>query len=442
MSGTVQVTQLDNAPGEVILALEIDEERLEKHLDIASKRVSQSVNIPGFRKGKAPKSMLINYLGREYLVKEAVQTLAPEAVEEAISEHQLDPWAVPRVEVDEFEPSVKLRATVPLRPTVELCDYRAVRFDDEAEEVTATHIDEVVERIRRAYGYTRTVERASAEGDVVVFSGAASVGETSLFDVSDREFLIDPDNLIGIEGFSEALTGMKSGDEKLFQGKVREMSDGDAEAEGEESEGEAVRLADVKVTVSEVKEVVLPDIDDDLAKTYGVEGIETLDALRQHIRSDLETAAERQFRTELENKVLGALVEESEFQLSQIIVEREGRNLLDRELQRRQMYMGNRAPKIRLEDIGQDSFEAAESAAEMNIKRALVLEKVADLEQVEVSDDDVQSEIDNINASVEGTDIRPLEDTPENRVSVRDNLRTRRALNLAVDMARGSGDQE
>lgn len=438
----MQVTQLDNAPGEAILALEIDDERLEKHLDIASQRVSQRVNIPGFRKGKAPKSMLINYLGREYLLEESMRTLVPEAVDEAVDANGLDPWSVPQVDIEEVVPSVKLKVRVPLRPTVDLCDHRAVRFDDEAEEVTETQVDEMVERVRRAYGYTRTVERASEIGDVVVFSGRASVGETSLFDVSDREVLLDPDNPIGIEGFSEALAGMRSGDEKLFQGKVQQRSDvGDAE-EGGESEGEEVRLADVKVQVSEVKEVVLPDIDDDLAKTYGVEGIETLDGMREYIRNDLEADAERQLRGALETKVLGALVEGSEFQLSRIIVEREGRNLLDRELQRRQMYLGRRAPKIRLEDIEQDSFEAAERAAELNIKRALVLEKVAELEQVEVSDDDVQGEIDNINASIQGTELKPMEDSPGNRDSVRDNLRTRRALDLAVNIARGSEDQD
>ncbi len=438
----MQVTQLDSAPGEAILVLEIDDARVEKHLDIASKRVSQQVNIPGFRKGKAPKSMLINYLGRGYLLEESMRTLVPEAVDEAVDANGLDPWSVPRVDVEEVEPSVKLKVTVPLRPAVDLCDHRAVRFDDEAEEVTETQVDEMVERVRRAYGYTRTVERASETGDVVVFSGRASIGESSLFDVSDREFLLDPDNLMGIEGFSEALTGMRSGDEKLFQGKVQERSDGSDGDGGDGSEDEEVRLADVKVQVSEVKEVVLPDIDDDLARTYGVEGIETLDGMRQHVRRDLEAGAERQLRGELETKVLGALVEGSEFQLSRIIVEREGRNLLDRELQRRQMYLGRRAPKIRLEDIEQDSFEAAESAAELNIKRALVLEKIAELEQVEIPDDDVQSEIDSINSSIHGTDLQPLEDTPENRDSVRDNLRTRRALDLVVNIARGLEDQD
>ena len=438
----MQVTQLDSAPGEAILVLEIDDVRVEKHLDIASKRVSQQVNIPGFRKGKAPKSMLINYLGRGYLLEEAMRTLVPETVDEAVDANGLDPWSTPRVGIEEVEPSVKLKVTVPLRPAVDLCDHRAVRFDDEAEEVTETQVDEMVERVRRAYGYTRTVERASETGDVVVFSGRASMGDSSLFDVSDREFLLDPDNLMGIEGFSEALTGMRSGDEKLFQGKVQERSDGSDGDGGDGSEDEEVRLADVKVQVSEVKEVVLPDIDDDLAKTYGVEGIETLDGMRQHVRRDLEARAERQLRGELETKVLGALVEGSEFQLSRIIVEREGRNLLDRELQRRQMYLGRRAPKIRLEDIEQDSFEAAESAAELNIKRALVLEKIAELEQVEIPDDDVQSEIDSINASIHGTDLQPLEDTPENRDSVRDNLRTRRALDLVVNIARGLEDQD
>ena len=436
----MNVTQVESTRGEVILALEIDDERLERHFDIASKRVSQRVNIPGFRKGKAPKSVLVNHLGRDYLFEESLRTLVPEAVDDAVTEQGLNPWALPRVDVEELEPTVKLKATVPLRPSVELGDYQAIRIDDTAEEVTDTHIDDTVERIRRRFGYTRNVERACEMGDVVVFTGSASTGERQLFDVTDQEFLLDPDNQVGVEGFSESMVGLQPGDEKLFQGGVQGNSDGDDAAE--DNDDEERQVVDVKVTVSEVKEVVLPDVDDDLAKTYGAEGVETLLELRQHIRTGLESASERQFRGELENKVLAVLVEGSEFQVSPIIVEREGRNLLDREIQRRQLYMGRRAPEIKLEDIDPESVAAAERAAESNIKRALVLEKIAELEQVEISDADIQTEIDSLNASVQGSDLQPLEDTAETRDSIRDNLRTRRALEIAVEIARRSEGQD
>lgn len=434
------VTQIDDARGEVTLSLEIDDERLARHFDIASRRVSQRVNIPGFRKGKAPKSVLVNHLGREYLLEESLETLVPEAVAEAVREQGLDPWALPQVEIAAREPTVTLTATVPLRPTVELGDYQSLRLEDEAEEVTEEQVDGVVERIRYQYSYTMDVDRASRQGDVVVLTAVARMGETVLFDVTDQEFLIDPNNQVRVEGFSEAVEGTMPGDEKVFQGNVRgDSEEGD---EGGDADGEQGQVADVKIQVKEVKEVVLPDLDDDLAKTYGAEGVETLDALRQHIRTELETASERQFRNVLENKVLAELIEGSEFQVSPIIIEREGRNLLDRELQRRQEYLGRRAPKLRLDDIAPDSFEAAERAAEMNIKRALVLEKIAELEQVEISDDVVRGEIDGFNASIQGTEIGPMEDTPENWDSIRDNLRTRRALDIAIDIARRTDQQD
>ena len=437
----VNIIQEEIADGEAVLKLEIDDQRLEKHIDIASKRISQQVNIPGFRKGKAPKSILINHLGREYLVEESLRSLVPEAVDEAIEQQNLEAFAVPRVDIEDADPTVKLRARVPLRPSVEIGDYRALRFDDAAEPITDANVEEMLAQIQRAYGYTRTVDRSAQSGDVVVFSGSATAGENQLFQVEDREFMLDPDNHMGINGFVENLIGLKSGDTRDFKGELSRPDEGDDGDEGSEEEAE-VTVADVHVQVSEVKEVVLPELDDDLAKTYGNEDIETLDALRQHIREGLEAESERRLVYELETKVVGAIVDSSEFHLSPIIVEREGERLLNREIQRRQMFMGGRGPKLRPEDIQPESYEAAEEAAEANLKRALVLEKIADLEQIEIPDEDVQSEVDRINQHAQASDAPAIEDTSETRESIRDNLRGRRTLDLAVRIARGLEDED
>ena len=437
--------------GEVVLTLEIEDERLEKHIDIASKRVSQRVNIPGFRKGKAPKSILINHLGRDYLVEESMRSLVPEAVDEAVEEQALEPWAVPQVDIEEVEPTVKLRARVPLRPSVEMSDYRAIRFEDQPESITDDQVNEMLERIRQAYGVTRTVERAAQAGDVIVFSGNASIGDDNLFDVQDREFMLDPDNHIGINGFVDSLIGIVPGEARDFKGTFESRAHGDEADEGsdaedgseaENQETSEERVAEVHVEVSEVKEVVLPDLDDDLAKTYGNEDIQTLDALRQHIRDGMESESELRLTRELEVKVLEQLVESSQFEISPIIVEREGRRLLDFEVQRRHIMMGGRGPKLRPEDIQPESYEAAEQAAEANLKRRLVIEKLAELEQIEVSDEDVQSEVDTFNEQARASEMQPFDDTENNRESIRDDLRGRRTLDLAVRLARGLGSDD
>ena len=445
------------AGGEVVLNLEIDDERLEKHIDIASKRVSQTVNIPGFRKGKAPKSILINHLGRDYLVDESMRSLVPEAVEEAIEDQALEPWAVPMVAVKDMEPNVVLQARVPLRPTVQICDYRAVRFDDQPDPIADEHIDETLERIRQAYSVTRTVERPAQAGDVIVFSGNAKVGDDQLFDVDDREFMLDPDNRIGINGFVDSLIGIAPGEARDFSGAMEssEQSEDQEEASETEDEGDAQggyeewnnepteqRIAEVHVEVSEVKEVVLPELDDDLAKTYGNEEIQTLDALRQHIRDGLQSEAELRLTREIEVKLLDQLVVNSRFEISPIIVEREGKRLLDNEVQRRHMMMGGRGPKIRPEDIMPETFDAANQMAETRLKRSLVLDKVAELEQIEVSEEEVKSELDRINENARASEMQPLQDNETNRESIRDDMRGRRTLDRAVRIARGLPDEE
>ena len=104
--------------------------------------------------------------------------------------------------------------------------------------------------------------------------------------------------------------------------------------------------------------------------------------------------------------------------------------------------MGGRGPKLRPEDIQPESYEAAEEAAEANLKRALVLEKIADLEQIEIPVEDVQSELDRINEQAQASDAPTIEETSETRESIRDNLRGRRTLNLAVRIARGLEDKD
>lgn len=435
------------ADGEVVLKLEIDDQRLERHIDIASQRVSQRVNIPGFRKGKAPKSILISHLGRDYLVEESMRSLVPEAVDEAIEEQALEPWAVPLVDIEDLEPNVKLRARVPLRPTVEVCDYHAIRFEDEPEPITEQQVDETLENIRRAYGYTRTVDRAAQSGDVIVFSGNANLGDDQLFNVENREFMLDPDNNMGINGFVESLIGVMPGEVRDFDGEWQSRGQqGDEADEGEsvngQEEQDEAALVGVHVEVSEVKEVVLPDIDDDLAKTYGNEDVQTLEALRQHIRESLESDTELRLTRELEEKVLEQLVESSEFEISPIIVEREGRRLLDIEVQRRHLMMGGRGPKIRPEDIRPESYEAAEQAAEARLKRRLVLDKIAEQEQIEISDQDIQSEVERINEHARASEMQPFEDTDDYRESIRVDLLGRRTLDLAVRIARGLGNEE
>lgn len=435
------------ADGEVVLKLEIDDQRLERHIDIASQRVSQRVNIPGFRKGKAPKSILISHLGRDYLVEESMRSLVPEAVDEAIEEQALEPWAVPQVDIEDLEPNVKLRARVPLRPTVEVCDYHAIRFEDEPEPITEQQVDETLENIRRAYGYTRTVDRAAQSGDVIVFSGNANLGDDQLFNVENREFMLDPNNNMGINGFVESLIGVMPGEVRDFNGEWQSRGQEEDEADegesinGQEEQDEAA-LVGVHVEVSEVKEVVLPDIDDDLAKTYGNEDVQTLEALRQHIRESLESDTELRLTRELEEKVLEQLVESSEFEISPIIVEREGRRLLDIEVQRRHLMMGGRGPKLRPEDIRPESYEAAEQAAEARLKRRLVLDKIAEQEQIEISDQDIQSEVERINEHARASEMQPLEDTDDYRESIRVDLLGRRTLDLAVRIARGLGNEE
>ena len=424
----VNVKQEKSEPGEVVLRVEVDSELYERHLASATQRVSQRVDIPGFRKGKAPRALIQNFVGKDYLVEETIESLVPDAVAIAVEQEDLSPFATPRVDVTETDPVVVLSVTVPLAPDAVLGDYQSIRLDDEVDEITEETVDEAIDRIRRTQAYLQPAERPAEIGDVVTMSVNAMVGETQLFNVEDQEFFLREGATVPFERFYEGIAGLSPGDDKFMQLEVP------AALSNEELAGET---ADISVSVSEVKQEILPPLDDGLAAIYGEDGVETLDELRASLREALEEEAENRLIRVLETKVVDAIVENSEFHISPIIVEREGRHMLEHEIERRQQLMGRRPQPIRADDIPSETFEQAEQASETRIKRSLVIEKLAEAEDVEVSDEEVLDEINRANESA-APDAERLEDNEETRESVRRYLSRQKSLSNAVQIARGT----
>lgn len=496
----MKVSQQSAENGEVVLEVEVEAERLLKHI----RRASRGIKIPGFREGKAPLPLIQQHVGRETLMDESLRTLVPEVVAEAVADQGIDAFDMPKVDVQETEPVVQLIVTVPLQPSVELGDYKALRVDDAVEEVSDEVVDASLEQLRQSQRVVRGVDRPAAEGDVVVFTGRAADGDTELFNVEDQEYLLDADNDIGIEGFRESLLGMSVGDVKDFSGAMAtptaansssddedeggaddpsevtgedaEVEALDAEAEGagdEESEAgdddeaddpevgsvQEPRIAEVHLEVVGVREVVLPDLDDELAVSVGIDGVSTLAELRQRIRDDLQMERERYAAMQYESQVIEALSDQSEFHLSGIVVTHEAGHILEREAERRWQALGSRGPKPKAEDLGPDAQETAEGIAETNLKRALMLDKVAELEAIEIGDDEVSAEIARMNelakeqaeaakrlADERGDETppeaQPLEDSAEVRSSLRYTMRNRRCVETLMQFARGLREDE
>ncbi len=428
----VNVTHEKSENGEVVLRVEVDSELYERHLSSATQRVSQRIDIPGFRKGKAPRTIIQNFVGKEYLVEETIESLVPEAVSNALEQEEITYFAAPRVDVIETDPVVVLTATVPLEPQAILGDYRSIRLDDKPDEITEDAVDEAIDRLRRTQSYLQPAERPAEIGDVVTMSVNAMVGDRQLFSVEDQEFFLREGATVPFENFYEGIVGLSTGDDKFMRLQVpSELSDADL----------AGQTADISVSVSEVKQEILPPLDDGLAAIYGEDGVDTLAELGAHLLAVLEEESENRLIRELETKLVDAIVENSEFHISPIILQREGRRMLEYEMERRQRLMGRRPQPLNVEDIPSETLEQAEQAAETRIKRALVIEKLAEAEDVEISPEEILAEIERTNEAA-SSDAERLEDNEETRESVQRYLSRQKSLSIAVRIARGMSEDD
>lgn len=419
--------------GEVVLTVEVDDDQYDRHLTSASRRLSQRFDIPGFRKGKAPRVIVQSFVGIESLAEEALKSLVPEVVNEAIQQEDIDAFATPKVEVEELEPAVKIKATVPLMPSIKIGDYKSVRVDDQPEEITDETVDDAIERLRRTQSYLEPVDRAAQIDDVVTMSINAVVGDRVVLDVEDREVLLREKVSVPFENFYEEVAGLSAGGERSLQLTVPD------ELRDEEIVG---KTADVQIKVSGVKQEVLPPLDDGLAALYNEDGVTTLLELRVHLQTALEESAEARLMRELETKVVDAIADVSEVEISPIIIEREGQYIIQSQVERHNQLLGNdRSSAIDVDDIPSETYEQAEAEAESRIRRSLVMSELVKLEDVEVTDEEISAEIERTNEFV-GPDREQLEDTEENRESVASYLRNQRALTNVIMMARGLSSED
>ena len=401
-----------------------------RHMNAAVRRIAQRVNIPGFRKGKAPRAILQNFVGKEYLVEEAMESLVPEAVGDAVREENLAPFAPPRVNVENTDPSVTIVATVPLQPTVELSDYQSIRYDDEPEEVADEAVDALLMQIRRSQAYSVPVERSAQESDIVTIDLNMAADDQTVWDFEDRQFQLNLDLETYGEvfvGLHQGIIGMSVGDEKEFSFAVSEEAD---------SPQFAGKTAHVKVELKDVREEFVPELDDAMVATTGVPDVETVEQLTDHIRDQLEQRAEQALVNSIQSKLFDEIVDASEFTISPIVVEHEGRHVLERYVRQRQAMAGRAGQQITADDISEEDLSNANEMAERDIKNALIIEGLVEAESVDVSDEDVVSEIERANESA-ASDEQKLEDNEQTRQSVKSYLQRQRTIEKVVNMARG-----
>mgnify|MGYP002654179656 FL=1 len=305
------------SPTRVRLDVEVAYSELESHVANAYKKVAAQVNIPGFRKGKIPASMIDQRVGRGAVIDEAINTALPEFYGQAAREHKVAVIGRPEVDVKEFVDNDKLVFTVEvdIRPEVKLPDFSKITIEVDDVKVEDSDVDEQIESLRTRFGTLTTVEREVKMGDFATLDMTAYINgeEVDGGQANDISYEVGSDKMI--DGLDEILIGMKTGDVKQFETQLV------GQQEGEKGE--------VKATVKAVKERELPPVDDAFAKLASE--FDTLAELKADFVVRLERVKKMEQGAQARDRLVEKLLADNEIPVPDNLVELEVNDHLEGE---------------------------------------------------------------------------------------------------------------
>jgi trigger factor len=412
---------------QMLFEVEAEPDEVEKSLSAAYRHLVNRIEVPGFRRGKAPRSMLERHIGRGALLEEAMEHLVPELLGKAIDEQHIEVIARPHIEITKIEPVV-FKATVSLPPTVELGDYREIRIDKEPVNVDEAEVDKVVEQVRMQNAIWEPVERPVRFGDLVTIDLFGKVEEEQLVDQKDLQMQVQKDMPMPVPGFSEQIEGMEKGQEKEFT--IAIPSDFNAPKI-------AGKTCSFKVKISEIKEQKLPDINDDFAKSMGGD-FDNVESMRKNINSNLNNIYQVGAMRRFEQKVLEAVVEKSKIDFPPVLVEQE----IDRVIMERERELAAR--RITLEEFLKSQKksidelrESLRPLASKQIAISLVVDKVSEKEDMKVTAEEIEAEIQRMveSAGERGEELSKVFQSPAPRSSIERSLIVAKAVKMLMDIA-------
>ena len=424
----MKITQDEVVDNQTTFHIELEDEDLDPYLDRGYQRIASQIVIPGFRKGKAPRRVVESMVGRESLLHEVLDNMVFEVIGKVIEERELDSVGIPKVDDLDLDP-VQFTAIVPLRPDIDLGDYESIRVEYEEPGVTDEQVSERIQAIRESLGTWETVERPAQFGDMAVITMSSEVDGESRWQGEDMSFYMAEDGGYPLPGFSANLVDLELGQPTEFSLEIPDDFS-DASVVGKE--------ASFNVTVTEVRERVLPELNDEFAQGLP-DGYADLDELETTVRESMTYEDEIQTRMEYRDSVVEALLESATFTIPPVVLETEAERIQDS--QRRSLENANIQLADYLAAIGMTEEEAeqeAEEQAEQRVRRTLVINKLADIEEVEVTDPEIDEEFNQLYA---GQRMRRQE-RREVRNSLSDRIRYDKAIDALVSIARGERDSD
>ncbi len=449
------------------LTVEVEAERLDKAKREAARKIARQVNIPGFRKGKAPYHILVNYVGESAILEDALDVLGNEVYKDVLDQSDLKPYGPGALEDFKPEPQPTFHFVVPLQPTADLGDYRAIRADYEAPQVEDAEVDDALHALQERHALIEESHKPVAAGDRVTVKlvgqflddahhhdddeeddeadAAEEVDEAEEGDEEEKIF-VNQDEMVFMlteerepaPGFGQALEGAQVGETREFE--ITYPHD------HEKYQQLAARHVKFVATVNKIETVTLPALNDEFAAraTEDEEKPLTLLELRMRIRDDLQKAAEERANNQYADQVFEKIVEGAAVSYPEIMVNDQINHMLQRvdsDLRQRGLTLEDyiKVTGRSLDDMRKDYRDNAVE----DIKRILVMRELVNAEKIEVPEERLEEEVSKILSQFgEQADMfRQMYQRPDMRDNLRNDLTNRLLMERIGQIGKGEAGE-
>lgn len=426
----MQSTLVKKEGNEVTLQITVSADDFQKAIQEAYLKNRKKFNIPGFRKGKAPRKIIEMQYGEGIFYEDAINIALPKEYDKAIDEHNLEPVDRPDIDIEQIEKGKDLvfTAKVTVKPEVKLGEYKGIEVNKIEYNVTDEDVEKDLEKTREMNARLITIEdRPVKENDTVIIDYKGFVeGEQFEGGTAENQTLVIGSGQF-IPGFEEQLVGANKGDEVEVKVTFPE------EYHSEELAG---KEAEFHVKINEIKFKELPQLDDEFAKD--VSEFETLDELKDDIRKKLEETAKDKAEKETREKVLEKVVENTEIDIPEAMVDTEIDNML-RDFDFQLRYQGFdlekylEFTKTNIEDLRKQMRDDAYN----RVKTSLVIEAIGEEENIEATEEDVNNELEKL-AENHKTTVDKMKENfkAENFEYLKNTIKVRKTIDLLVENAK------
>jgi len=411
-----------------VLTFEVSAEKFNAGLDEAFKKVVKQINVPGFRKGKVPRQMFNKMYGEEALYQDALDLILPEAYSNAVEEAGIEPVDQPSIDLEDIEKGkpVVFKATVTVKPEVTLGDYKGLEVKKQDAEVTDEEIEEQLKDQQQRFAELVVKEDAIVEGDTAVIDFEGFVDGEAFEGGKAEGYSLEIGSGSFIPGFEEQLVGLKAGEEKDVEVSFPE------EYHAAELAG---KPAVFKVKVHEVKGKELPELNDELAKEIDSE-VTGIDELRTKLKERSAEEKKNAAETALRDELVEAAAANATIDVPHAMVHNEEHRMIDDFARRLEMQGMNL--DLYYQFSGQTHEDLHKQFHEDAVKRvrvSLTLEAIAEAENIQVSEDEINEELNNMSSQF-NMDIEQIKAALGGVSMLENDLRMQKTIDFLVENAK------